>query len=55
MISRQRKNIRKQKVIENTDLIMEITPRLVSVHTKTPELIVNEQLTQPLIEYEKEK
>lgn len=38
--------------IENTDLIMEITPRLVSIYEKSPEPKVDERLNRQLIEYE---
>lgn len=40
------------ETIENTDLIMEITPRLVSISEKAPEVKVDERLTRHLIEYE---
>lgn len=40
------------EVIENTDLIMEITPRLVSINQPSPEPKVDERLTRALIEYE---
>jgi len=43
------------EMVENTDLIMEITPRIVSVHTKYPEPILDERLTRTLIEYEEEE
>ncbi len=38
--------------IENTDLIMEITPRLVSMDQSSPEPKIDERLTRPLIEFE---
>ncbi|MCB5259279.1 MAG: type II and III secretion system protein, partial [Candidatus Cloacimonetes bacterium] len=41
--------------VENTDLIMEITPRLVSMSETSPEPIVDERLTRTLIEYEGEE
>ncbi|MBM4403171.1 MAG: hypothetical protein FJ042_02105 [Candidatus Cloacimonetes bacterium] len=41
--------------VENTDLIMEITPRIVSVNTEYPEPKVDERLTRTLIEYEEEE
>lgn len=43
------------EIIENTDLIMEITPRLVSLTEESPEPIVDERLTRKLIEYEGEE
>jgi type IV pilus assembly protein PilQ len=43
------------ELIENTDLIMEITPRLVSMTEQSPEPIVDERLTRTLIEYEGEE
>jgi len=43
------------EVVENTDLIMEITPRLVSMNEVSPEPIVDERLTRTLIEYEGEE
>jgi len=43
------------EVVENTDLIMEITPRLVSVFETAPEIKVDERLTRQLIEYEEEE
>ena len=43
------------EVIENTDLIMEITPRLVSVSEIAPEAKVDERLTRQLIQYEEEE
>ena len=42
-------------MVENTDLIMEITPRLVSVFETAPEAKVDERLTRQLIEYEEEE
>ncbi len=41
--------------IESTDLIMEITPRLVSIDQKYPEPKLDERLTRTLIEYEDEE
>ncbi|GAB1469105.1 hypothetical protein MASR2M64_18850 [Candidatus Cloacimonadota bacterium] len=38
--------------VENTDLIIEITPRLVSMDETTPELKIDKRLTRTLIEYE---
>jgi type IV pilus assembly protein PilQ len=38
--------------VENSDLIMEITPRLVAIGEQSPEPKVDERLTRPLIEYE---
>jgi type II secretory pathway component GspD/PulD (secretin) len=43
------------EVVENTDLIMEITPRLVSMNEKSPEPKIDERLTRTLIEYEDEE
>lgn len=43
------------EIIENTDLIMEITPRLVSLTEESPEPILDERLTRTLIEYEGEE
>ncbi|HCX59336.1 MAG TPA: hypothetical protein DG355_01600, partial [Candidatus Cloacimonas sp.] len=43
------------ELVENTDLIMEITPRLVSMTETSPEPIVDERLTRTLIEYESEE
>ncbi len=40
------------EVVENTDLIIEITPRLVSMNEKTPELKLDSRLTRHLIQYE---
>lgn len=42
------------ELIENTDLIMEITPRLVAINQVSPEPKVDERLTRPLIEFEDE-
>jgi hypothetical protein len=39
-------------VVENTDLIIEITPRLVSMDETVPELKIDKRLTKTLIEYE---
>jgi hypothetical protein len=41
-------------MVENTDLIMEITPRLVSMSETSPEPKLDERLTRTLIEYEDE-
>lgn len=41
--------------IENTDLIIEITPRLISMSEKAPEVKLDERLTRTLIEYEEEE
>jgi len=38
--------------VENTDLIMEITPRLVSTSQSSPEPKIDERLTRTLIEFE---
>lgn len=43
------------EVTENTDLIMEITPRLVSMDEQSPTPILDERLTRTLIEYEGEE
>jgi type II secretory pathway component GspD/PulD (secretin) len=40
------------EVVENTDLIIEITPRLVSMNEKTPELKLDSRLTRHLIQFE---
>jgi type IV pilus assembly protein PilQ len=40
------------EVVENTDLIIEITPRLVSMNEKAPEVKLDERLTRTLIQYE---
>jgi type IV pilus assembly protein PilQ len=45
----------RHEVTENTDLIMEITPRIVSMDEVSPEPIVDERLTRTLIEYEGEE
>ena len=42
------------EMIENTDLIMEITPRLVPMSEMSPEVKVDERLNKQLIEYVKE-
>lgn len=42
------------EMVENTDLIMEITPRLVSTTEASPAPIVDERLTRALIEYEED-
>ena len=38
--------------MENTDLIIEITPRLVAMNAETPELKLDERLTRTLIDFE---
>ena len=43
------------ETIENTDLIIEITPRLVDMTETTPEIKVDERLTRTLIEFEEEE
>jgi type II secretory pathway component GspD/PulD (secretin) len=43
------------EVVENTDLIIEITPRLVSMSSPTPELKLDKRLTRTLIEFEEEE
>ncbi|MDZ4120930.1 MAG: secretin N-terminal domain-containing protein, partial [Candidatus Cloacimonadaceae bacterium] len=43
------------EIYESTDLIMEITPRLVSVNEIYPQPKVDERLTRALIEYEEEE
>jgi len=43
------------EMLESTDLIMEITPRLVSVNQNSPEPKLDERLTRTLIEYEEEE
>lgn len=43
------------EMVENTDLIMEITPRLISTHQSSPAPIVDERLTRNLIEFEEEE
>ena len=40
--------------LESTDLIMEITPRLISMSETVPEVKLDERLTRTLIEYEDE-
>ncbi len=40
------------EVLENTDLIIEITPRLVSMQESAPNAKIDERLTRTLIEYE---
>ena len=42
------------EMVDNTDLIMEITPRLVSMSETSPEPKLDERLTRTLIEYEDE-
>jgi len=41
--------------VENNDLIMEITPRLVAIGEINPTPKVDERLTRTLIEYEEEE
>lgn len=43
------------ELVENTDLIIEITPRLVSMQETSPELKIDERLTRTLIELEEEE
>lgn len=43
------------EMVENTDLIMEITPRLISTHQSSPAPIIDERLTRNLIEFEEEE
>lgn len=43
------------ELVETTDLIMEITPRLVSMSEKSPEPKLDSRLTRTLIEYEGEE
>ncbi len=43
------------ELVENTDLIIEITPRLVSMNESAPKVKVDERLTRTLIEYEGEE
>jgi len=43
------------EVVENTDLIIEITPRLVSMNATTPELKLDKRLTKTLIEFEEQE
>ncbi len=43
------------ELIETTDLIMEITPRLVSMNEPSPEPKLDARLTRTLIEYEGEE
>lgn len=43
------------EVVENNDLIMEITPRLVAIGEINPTPKVDERLTRTLIEYEEEE
>jgi len=43
------------EMIENTDLIMEITPRLITMDKNSPTPKVDERLTRALIEYEEEE
>ena len=43
------------EMVENTDLIMEITPRLVQMNEQSPTPKLDERLTRTLIEYEEEE
>lgn len=43
------------EVVENSDLIIEITPRLISSFEEAPEPILDERLTRTLIRYEEEE
>lgn len=43
------------ELVENTDLIIEITPRLVSMQESSPEIKIDERLTRTLIEFEEEE
>lgn len=43
------------ELIENTDLIIEITPRLVSINESSPTVKVDDRLTRTLIEFEEEE
>lgn len=43
------------ELVENTDLIIEITPRLVSINETYPKVKVDERLTRTLIEFEEEE
>ncbi|MDD2332629.1 MAG: secretin N-terminal domain-containing protein, partial [Candidatus Cloacimonetes bacterium] len=43
------------ELLENTDLIMEITPRLVAMDKSSPEPKLDEKLTRTLIEFEDEE
>lgn len=43
------------ELVENSDLIIEITPRLISAFEEAPEPILDERLTRTLIRYEEEE
>lgn len=43
------------EMVENTDLIIEITPRLVSMGESSPNVKLDERLTRTLIEFEEEE
>lgn len=43
------------ETVENTDLIIEITPRLVDMTESSPEIKIDERLTRTLIEFEEEE
>lgn len=43
------------EMVENTDLIIEITPRLVAMNENVPEIKLDERLTRTLIEFEDEE
>jgi type II secretory pathway component GspD/PulD (secretin) len=43
------------ELVENTDLIIEITPRLVSMNETSPNVKVDDRLTRTLIEFEEEE
>ncbi|HNZ33520.1 MAG TPA: hypothetical protein PKJ22_04570, partial [Candidatus Cloacimonas sp.] len=43
------------EIVENTDLIIEITPRLVSMQETAPTPKLDERLTRSLIQYEEEE
>jgi len=42
-------------MVENTDLIIEITPRLVSMQETAPTPKLDKRLTRTLIQYEEEE
>jgi len=46
---------RRYELVENTDLIIEITPRLVSMQETAPTPKLDERLTRSLIQYEEEE
>ncbi|HOU26413.1 MAG TPA: hypothetical protein PK197_05465, partial [Candidatus Cloacimonas sp.] len=43
------------ELVENTDLIIEITPRLVSMQETSPTPKLDKRLTRTLIQYEEEE